>query len=196
MLALSLGACKPETAENAALLIKALSAWFKTNKQNDGGGAVHQTEKTIPDAGQQVLADRILAFQKAEQSIKNGNAYFDYTPVTHSEIYYFDRAGKPVTKKQAEGYYRKVLGKTGKGNVVAQDFYSDTAQPQTSPFILKPNIDIQNFSAEGTFEGVIFWFDKQGKVSTAASDKNNMMLYNTQERAFAMLSVKEGKAAY
>ena len=51
-------------------------------------------------------------------------------------VAYFNAEGAVTNAKVANGYYRKLLGKTADGSFVAQDFYSRNDVKQSDPFII------------------------------------------------------------
>ena len=91
----------------------------------------------------------------------------EYTPALESTIIYFDSNSKAASQPQAGGYYRKILGKTDKNQTVAQDFYQDSQQPQTSPFIVLAGKE-KIFSGRGV-DGRVIAYDRRGAVSHIAN---------------------------
>ena len=89
----------------------------------------------------------------------------DYTAESDGKTWYFDRDSKPTDKASAGGYYRKSLGKTADGRLVAQDYYQDSNTPQTAPFILMKDADPHNFSND-TVDSKIVWYKEDGSVSS------------------------------
>lgn len=91
----------------------------------------------------------------------------EYTPALESTVIYFGSDSKTASQPQAGGYYRKILGKTDKNQTVAQDFYQDNQQPQTSPFIVLAGKE-KIFSGRGV-DGRVIGYDRQGAVSHIAN---------------------------
>ena len=89
----------------------------------------------------------------------------DYTAESDGKTWYFDRDSKPTDKASAGGYYRKSLGHTADGRLVAQDYYQDSNTPQTAPFILMKDADPSDFSTE-TVDSKIVWYKEDGSVSS------------------------------
>lgn len=100
------------------------------------------------------------------ESIPNAQSYqinFDYQPQDGLGAFYFDQQGKLSDKTVADGFYRKVLGKTAEGKFVVQDFYQDTQSPLNSVYILKEFNDVKTLK-NTSYEGQVAAFDKQGKL--------------------------------
>ena len=98
---------------------------------------------------------------RAEEAAKTD---LDYT-AGEGETYYFDADGKPADKAAAGGYYRKTLGKTADGRLVAQDYYQDSHSPQTAPFILVKDADPHDFDTT-TADSKVVWYRKDGSISS------------------------------
>lgn len=88
---------------------------------------------------------------------------FEYTPAAEKQTVYFDAAGESVAQAASGGFYREIIGQTGDGRLVAQDFYQDIAKPQTAPFILKQGADIKDFSDQ-TMDSRGIWFRPDGSL--------------------------------
>lgn len=90
----------------------------------------------------------------------------EYTAAKEKKQYYFDKDGQSVDAPATGGYYREILGTSADGKPVAQDFYQDSATPQTAPFILNPGKE-NDFSTDGN-DGRIVWYNPEGKVTDIA----------------------------
>ena len=87
-----------------------------------------------------------------------------YTP-GDEQTWYFNAGGNPVDQASAGGYYRKALGKTADGRLVAQDYYQDSHSPQTAPFILVKDADPHDFDTT-TADSKVVWYRKDGSISS------------------------------
>ena len=81
------------------------------------------------------------------------------------QTWYFNAGGSPVDQATAGGYYRKALGKTADGRLVAQDYYQDSHSPQTAPFILVKDADPHDFDTT-TADSKVVWYRKDGSISS------------------------------
>lgn len=110
-----------------------------------------------------------LPQQKIHIDLKNPPNYrnypldFSYQPIDDKRIFYFEKDGKLAQQPVKNGYFRKILGKTDSGQMVVQDFYQNTKQPQTSIFKMKPQGKLDDFSL-GESEGITAHFDKKGEL--------------------------------
>ena len=123
------------------------------------GGAPAESALPKPAAQPALLPESVLDAKQASK------ISIDYTAESDGKTWYFDRDGKPVTAASAGGYYRKSLGKTADGRLVAQDYYQDSNTPQTAPFILMKDADPHNFSND-TVDSKIVWYKEDGSVSS------------------------------
>ena len=64
------------------------------------------------------------------------------------QTFYYDADGKKSAQPAPGGYFRKVVGKTADGRIVAQDFYQDSGKPQTRMFILRADAAADDFRTE------------------------------------------------
>lgn len=118
-----------------------------------------------------------LPQQKIHIDLKNPPNYrnypldFSYQPIDDKRIFYFEKDGKLAQQPVKNGYFRKILGKTDSGQMVVQDFYQNTKQPQTSIFKMKPQGKLDDFSL-GESEGITAHFDKKGELSTLSFVQN------------------------
>lgn len=65
-----------------------------------------------------------------------------------AQTFYYDADGKKSAQPAPGGYFRKVVGKTADGRIVAQDFYQDSGKPQTRMFILRADAAADDFRTE------------------------------------------------
>lgn len=84
----------------------------------------------------------------------------DYTPRQNSSIYYFTPDGQLSHVAVSHGFYRKILGETADGRVVAQDYYADAKKPQTAPFVIKKGGDPRSFNRD-ILDSRVIWYDHQ-----------------------------------
>ena len=64
------------------------------------------------------------------------------------QTFYYDAHYQKVAQPAPGGYFRKVVGKTADGRIVAQDFYQDSGKPQTRMFILRADAAADDFRTE------------------------------------------------
>lgn len=102
--------------------------------------------------------------QIATQNSQSYTSPIAFTPAKEKTVYYFDRASQIASTPSNEGYYRELLGKTADGKRVVQDFYQSSQTPQTAPFVLKNDADIESFDSDGS-DGRIVWFSRGGDVA-------------------------------
>ena len=65
-----------------------------------------------------------------------------------AQTFYYDADGKKSAQPAPGGYFRKVVGKTADGRIVAQDFYQDSGKPQTTLFIQRADAAADDFRTE------------------------------------------------
>ena len=65
-----------------------------------------------------------------------------------AQTFYYDADGKKSAQPAPGGYFRKVVGKTADGRIVAQDFYQDSGKPQTRMFIQRADAAADDFRTE------------------------------------------------
>ena len=106
-----------------------------------------------------LLPENILDARQA------GATTLDYTPQNDGQTWYFDANDAPVASASPGGYYRKALGKTADGRLVAQDYYQDSHSPQTAPFILVKDADPHDFDTT-TADSKVVWYRKDGSISS------------------------------
>ena len=106
-----------------------------------------------------LLPENILDARQA------GATTLDYTPQKDGQTWYFDANNAPVASASPGGYYRKALGKTADGRLVAQDYYQDSHSPQTAPFILVKDADPHDFDTT-TADSKVVWYRKDGSISS------------------------------
>ena len=102
--------------------------------------------------------------QIATQTSKTYTSPIAFAPAQTKAVYYFDSASQIASAPSNEGYYRELLGKTADGKRVVQDFYQSSQTPQTAPFVLKNDADIESFDSDGS-DGRIVWFSRGGDVA-------------------------------
>ena len=95
----------------------------------------------------------------------------DYTPQTDGQTWYFDRDSNPAETASPGGYYRKALGKTADGRLVAQDYYQDSNTPQTAPFILVKDANPHDFSND-TVDSRVIWYRPDGSTYAVQTFQN------------------------
>lgn len=87
---------------------------------------------------------------------------------------YFDSEWRLSAKPVANGYFRKLYGKTADGHYIAQDFYQENGAKQTDPFEIINEAGLTNGENDQN-TGTITWYDKQGtrtKVETFVNGKS------------------------
>ena len=157
--ALSLSGCR--NADDAAALVRKISAWL--------GFAQSNANKTLHQQIAPKAADFPLRLPAGWQQIAslNSETYTSsiaFTPAKKKAVYYFGSDGKIASAPNTEGYYREWLGTTADGKRVVQDFYQSSQTPQTAPFVLKNDADIESFDSDGS-DGQIVWFSRGGDVA-------------------------------
>lgn len=90
-----------------------------------------------------------------------------YQADSDPQTLYFDAQGLPAEAAAAGGYYRKVLGKSGDGRLVVQDFYQDNDQAQTGVSLLVKDADPADFSFDPVDSKTV-WYRADGSVKAIA----------------------------
>ena len=72
-----------------------------------------------------------------------------------AQTFYYDADGKKSAQPAPGGYFRKVVGKTADGRIVAQDFYQDSGKPQTALFILRADAAADDFRTTDVFRAAM-----------------------------------------
>lgn len=129
--------------------------------QHEGIGAILDKSLMPPDLAEfQIRPEFIDLLHIDSKTYQNE---LEYTAAKEKKQYYFDKDGQSVDAPTAGGYYREILGTSADGKPVAQDFYQDSATPQTAPFILIPGKE-NDFSTDGN-DGRLVWYNPEGKVT-------------------------------
>ena len=102
--------------------------------------------------------------QIATQTSQTYTSPIAFAPAQTKAVYYFDSASQIASAPSNEGYYRELLGKTADGKRVVQDFYQSSQTPQTAPFVLADDANIESFDSDGS-DGRIVWFSRGGDVA-------------------------------
>ena len=102
--------------------------------------------------------------QIATQTSQTYTSPIAFTPAKEKTVYYFNSASQIASAPSNEGYYRELLGKTAEGKRVVQDFYQSSQTPQTAPFVLADDANIESFDSDGS-DGRIVWFSRGGDVA-------------------------------
>ncbi len=135
-----------------------------------------------------LLPENILDARQA------GATTLDYTPQKDGQTWYFDANSAPVASASPGGYYRKALGKTADGRLVAQDYYQDSHSPQTAPFILVKDADPHDFDTT-TADSKVVWYRKDGSIRAIQQYKNGEAvspLYTYHEDRLAVATPQPG----
>lgn len=101
-------------------------------------------------------------------------------------VAYFDKDGKRVEQPEKRGYYRVHVGTLADGNVLVQDFYSDTQTKQTDKFVLQAK-DLLDFGKHPlnpfhvTYQpnGEVFIFSHRNHQRAVASVYDNGQMVMT-----------------
>ena len=102
--------------------------------------------------------------QIATQTSQTYTSPIAFTPAKEKTVYYFNSASQIASAPSNEGYYRELLGKTAEGKRVVQDFYQSSQTPQTAPFVLADDANIESFDSDGS-DGRIVCFSRGGDVA-------------------------------
>ena len=102
--------------------------------------------------------------QIATQTSQTYTSPIAFTPAQTKTVYYFTNNGAAASAPSNEGYYRELLGKTAEGKRVVQDFYQSSQTPQTAPFVLENDANIESFDSD-VGNGRIVWFSRGGDVA-------------------------------
>ena len=102
--------------------------------------------------------------QIATQNSQSYTSPIAFTPAKEKMVYYFNSDSQIASAPSNEGYYRELLGKTADGKRVVQDFYQSSQTPQTAPFVLADDANIESFDSDGS-NGRIVWFSRGGDVA-------------------------------
>ncbi|MDO4657263.1 hypothetical protein [Kingella sp. (in: b-proteobacteria)] len=157
--ALLLSGCR--NADDAAALVRTIGALVGL-AQSDAKATLHN--QTAPRTADYALRLPDGWQQIATQNSQSYTSPIAFTPAKEKTVYYFDRDSQIASAPSNEGYYRELLGKTADGKRVVQDFYQSSQTPQTSPFVLKNDADIESFDSDGS-DGQIVWFSRGGDVA-------------------------------
>lgn len=103
-----------------------------------------------------------------------------YLPSNANKIVYFDAYWGASEQPVADGYYRKILGKTVTGQMVVQDFFQSNNAVQSSPMVLDDN-DIYALSSVG----LTYSFHKNGNLQH--------IFYSTETQVSETVYVKNQK---
>ncbi len=178
---LALSGCR--NADDAVALAKTLGKLVGLAAK-DADKPLHQ--QTAPKA-----ADFPLRLPAGWQQIAplNSETYTSsiaFTPAKKKAVYYFGSDGKIASAPNTEGYYREWLGTTADGKRVVQDFYQSSQTPQTTPFVLENDANIESFDSDVN-NGRIVWFTRGGDVAKIGDFKQGAS-------DDMILSLRRGKA--
>ena len=157
--ALLLSGCR--NADDAAALVRTIGALVGL-AQSDAKATLHN--QTAPRTADYTLRLPDGWQQIATQNSQSYTSPIAFTPAKEKTVYYFDRDSQIASAPSNEGYYRELLGKTADGKRVVQDFYQSSQTPQTAPFVLTNDADIESFDSDGS-DGQIVWFSRGGDVA-------------------------------
>lgn len=178
---LALSGCR--NADDAVALVKTLSKLV--------GSAAKDADKPLHQQIAPKAADFPLRLPAGWQQIAslNSETYTSsiaFTPAKKKAVYYFGSDGKIASAPNTEGYYRELLGTTADGKRVVQDFYQSSQTPQTTPFVLENDANIESFDSDVN-NGRIVWFTRGGDVAKIGDFKQG-----TSDDM--ILSLRRGKA--
>ncbi len=179
--ALLLSGCR--NADDAAALIRKIGALVGL-AQSDAKATLHN--QTAPRTADYTLRLPDGWQQIATQNSQSYTSPIAFTPAKEKTVYYFNRDSQIASAPSNEGYYRELLGKTADGKRVVQDFYQSSQTPQTAPFVLKNDADIESFDSDGS-DGRIVWFSRGGDVAQIGDFKQG-----TSDNI--IVNVRRGKA--
>ena len=157
--ALLLSGCR--NADDAAALVRTIGALVGL-AQSDAKATLHN--QTAPRTADYTLRLPDGWQQIATQNSQSYTSPIAFTPAKEKTVYYFNNDSQIASAPSNEGYYRELLGKTADGKRVVQDFYQSSQTPQTAPFVLKNDADIESFDSDGS-DGQIVWFSRGGDVA-------------------------------
>ena len=157
--ALLLSGCR--NADDAAALVRTIGALVGL-AQSDAKATLHN--QTAPRTADYTLRLPDGWQQIATQNSQSYTSPIAFTPAKEKTVYYFNSDSQIASAPSNEGYYRELLGKTADGKRVVQDFYQSSQTPQTAPFVLKNDADIESFDSDGS-DGQIVWFSRGGDVA-------------------------------
>ena len=157
--ALLLSGCR--NADDAAALVRTIGALVGL-AQSDAKATLHN--QTAPRTADYTLRLPDGWQQIATQNSQSYTSPIAFTPAKEKTVYYFNSDSQIASAPSNEGYYRELLGKTAEGKRVVQDFYQSSQTPQTAPFVLKNDADIESFDSDGS-DGQIVWFSRGGDVA-------------------------------
>ena len=157
--ALLLSGCR--NADDAAALVRTIGALVGL-AQSDAKATLHN--QTAPRTADYTLRLPAGWQQIATQNSQSYTSPIAFTPAKEKTVYYFNSDSQIASAPSNEGYYRELLGKTADGKRVVQDFYQSSQTPQTAPFVLKNDADIESFDSDGS-DGQIVWFSRGGDVA-------------------------------
>lgn len=95
---------------------------------------------------------------------KKGKAAQSNAPTEKRDIRYFDRLRRPEVRPTKNGFYREIIGKTGDGRRVVQDFYQNNDVPFTSPYIAIKDAKLKIFGDVSAIDSRVAWYAPDGSL--------------------------------
>ena len=110
---------------------------------------------------------------------------------------YFNAEGAVANAKVANGYYRKLLGKTADGSFVAQDFYSRNDLKQSDPFIISNESGLKAFTNQYTHGELFLYYANGAKMAHSVYEKGLLVgsstAYYPSGTVFQVNQLEKGK---
>ena len=107
------------------------------------------------------------------------DAYKLITEKKEEVVAYFNAEGAVANAKVANGYYRKLLGKTADGSFVAQDFYSRNDVKQSDPFIISNESGLKAFTNQYTHGELFLYYANGAKMEHSVYEKGQLVSTHT-----------------
>ena len=107
------------------------------------------------------------------------DAYKQITEKKEEVVAYFNVEGAAADSKVANGYYRKMLGKTADGSFVVQDFYSRNDVKQSDPFIIQDERGLKAFNNQYTHGEVFLYYANGAKLERSVYEKGHLVSTHT-----------------
>lgn len=131
-------------------------------------------EATLPKQAADVVVpvpEGIIEAQKQEK--------LQYQPIAKTRTRYYDARGQLVEHATKGGFYREVLGRTQQERLVLQDFYQDSGQPYTLPFVAVKDAQLKIFEGAAVRDGRTVWLKPDGSLLRVADFKNGQAIGET-----------------
>ena len=107
------------------------------------------------------------------------DAYKQISEQKDEVVAYFNVEGALSNQKVANGFYRKLLGKTASGSFVVQDFYSRNNVKQSDPFIIDNESGLKAFTNQHTQGELFLYYANGAKMEHSVYEKGLLVSTST-----------------